>query len=101
LELRRPSHILPSDRRLKQEIARVGALDDDTPVYRFRYKGSPTMHIGLVAQDVEQTMPEAVATFNGFKMVDYDLATRNARAIAEAVRRACSIGFWPAIGVAC
>jgi hypothetical protein len=74
---------LPSDRRLKEDIQRVGALDDGTPVYRFRYRGSPVTQIGLMADDVEKTAPEAVAMWGGFKVVDYDLATRRARGIAE------------------
>jgi Chaperone of endosialidase len=74
---------LPSDRRLKQDISRVGALCDGTPVYRFRYIGSPVTHTGLMADDVEKTTPEAVVTVGGFKMVDYDAATHRAREIAE------------------
>jgi hypothetical protein len=70
----------PSDRRLKEDIRRVGALDDGTPVYGFRYRGSPMMQIGLMADDVEKRVPEAVATWGGFKVVDYDLATRGVAA---------------------
>jgi hypothetical protein len=66
---------LPSDRRLKDDILRVGALDDGTPVYRFRYRGSPVTRIGLMADDVEKVAPEAVAMSGGFKVVDYDVAT--------------------------
>jgi hypothetical protein len=75
---------LPSDRRLKQDICHIGALVDGTPVYRFRYLGSAATHIGLMAQDVETTAPDAVVTLGGVKMVDYDLATRRARAMAGA-----------------
>jgi len=45
--------------------------DDGTPVYRFRYRRSPMTQIGLMADDVERTKPEAVATRAWFKMVDY------------------------------
>jgi hypothetical protein len=67
-----------SDRRLKQDIERVGTLFDGTPVYRFRYIGHAAHQIGLMAQDVEQTTPEAVVDINGIKAVDYRLATERA-----------------------
>ena len=43
-----------SDCRLKEDIDRVGALFDGTPVYGYRYKGASAYHIGLMAQDVEK-----------------------------------------------
>jgi endosialidase-like protein len=67
---------IASDRRLKQNIAVVGALYDGTPVYRFRYLGDPAMRIGLMADDVEKVVPEAVHLVNAFKFVDYQLATQ-------------------------
>jgi Chaperone of endosialidase len=67
---------LASDRRLKQDIAVVGALHDGMPVYRFRYAGDPAMRIGLMADDVEKVAPEAVHLVNGFKFVDYETATK-------------------------
>ncbi|WP_211167450.1 hypothetical protein, partial [Aromatoleum evansii] len=39
---------MPSDMRLKEDIAAVGALFDGTPVYGYRYKGAPAYHIGLM-----------------------------------------------------
>lgn len=61
-----------SDRRLKENIRRVGAMDDGTPVYVYSYKGDPVMRMGVMAQDVEKTRPEAVMTHSsGFKMVNY------------------------------
>jgi hypothetical protein len=74
-----------SDRRLKKDIQQVGALFDGTPVYGFRYKGAPAYHIGLMAQDVEKTTPEAVIEINGYKAVDYRAATEASRKIHEAV----------------
>jgi hypothetical protein len=69
-----------SDRRLKQEITPVGALNDGQTVYSYRYKGDPRTQIGLLAQEVERTHPEAVARHpSGFRMVDYRRATRSAR----------------------
>lgn len=71
-----------SDRRLKRDIARVGTLDNGLPVYLYRYKEGGPFEIGLMAQDVEDVHPEAVATMpNGFKAVYYDLATQSAERV--------------------
>jgi hypothetical protein len=67
-----------SDRRLKQDVAAVGALHDGTPIYRFRYAGDPAMRIGLMADDVEKVTPEAVHLIDGVKFVDYEAATERA-----------------------
>lgn len=67
-----------SDRRAKEDIAQVGTLFDGTPVYRFRYIGQPAFQIGLMADDIEKVMPEAVGQIGQFKAVDYKLATDKA-----------------------
>jgi hypothetical protein len=68
---------LLSDARAKEDIMQVGWLYDGTPVYRFRYKqGDKRVQIGLMAQDVETRVPEAVMEIDGTKYVNYDLATR-------------------------
>jgi len=72
-----------SDARLKEDITPVGALYDGTPVYGYRYKGAPAYHIGLMAQDVEKTVPHAVIEINGYKAVDYRAATEASRRIHE------------------
>ena len=36
------------------------------------------LQIGLMAQDIEKVTPEAVGSTNGFKTVDYKIATDNA-----------------------
>jgi hypothetical protein len=69
---------LRSDRRSKDNIVRIGALFDGTPVYRFTYKGSDLTHIGLMAQDVELYEPMAVQEHDGVKYVDYRAATERA-----------------------
>jgi len=67
-----------SDRRAKRDISKVGALFDGTPVYRFRYYDDPTMHIGLMAQDIIEGRPDAVCIDDhGFMRVDYERATEN------------------------
>jgi hypothetical protein len=67
-----------SDRRAKKDIKRVGKTDDGMPIYKYKYKGDPSglTHMGLMAQDVEKTKPEAVGLAGGLKTVDYDRATK-------------------------
>jgi hypothetical protein len=66
-----------SDKRLKEDIQRVGTLDNGLPVYTFRYIGEPTVHMGLMAQEVEKLHPDAVSLHeSGFKMVDYAQASQ-------------------------
>jgi hypothetical protein len=69
---------LLSDARSKTDIQNVGTLHDGQNVYRYRYVGQPTWHIGLLAQEVEKLFPEAVTEIFGVKHVNYDLATRAA-----------------------
>lgn len=64
-----------SDARLKEDIHQVGTTNDGQNLYSYRYKGDPTPHVGLMAQEVEKTNPDAVIEHpSGFKMVNYDLA---------------------------
>lgn len=75
------STLLPliiSDRTVKTDIVQIGQMYDGTPIYRFRYLGQEKVHIGLMAQDLEEVCPEAVVTIEGVKMVNYDVATRRA-----------------------
>jgi hypothetical protein len=67
-----------SDERVKENIEKVGATHDGQPIYRFNYKGSPMTQIGLMAQDVEKSHPDAVGESNGIKTVDYARATDDA-----------------------
>jgi len=60
-----------SDSRIKEDIKRVGTLDNGLPVYTFRYIGSPVTMMGVMAQDVEQVIPDAVIEADGIKYVDY------------------------------
>jgi hypothetical protein len=75
------SQMLPfimSDRRVKEDVNEIGSLHDGTPVYSFNYIGNPKVHVGLMAQDVEQRRPDAVVEVAGVKMVDYGKATETA-----------------------
>lgn len=68
-----------SDRRLKEDIRRVGTLDNGLPVYSYRMVGSPITEIGVMADEVEAVNPGAVFEQpNGYKMVDYRMATEAA-----------------------
>jgi len=70
---------LLSDIRAKENISPVGVLDNGFTVYQYRYTGHPEYHIGLMAQEVELSKPEAVYTGeDGLKRVRYDIATENA-----------------------
>jgi hypothetical protein len=72
-----------SDERLKEEISSVGELYDGQPVYKYRYLGNPVWQIGLMAQDVEQIIPEAVHNIGGFKTVNLNTATQYAAELSR------------------
>jgi len=67
-----------SDKRLKENVQKVGETNDGQPIYRYNYKGDPRTQIGLMAQDVEKHHPEAVGLAGGYKTVDYKKATKDA-----------------------
>lgn len=66
-----------SDKRLKENIKPVGKLDNGLTVYLFNYIGQKTPQIGLIAQEVQKVIPEAVTVGeDGFLRVDYARATK-------------------------
>src|SRR5260370_13345640 len=67
-----------SDERDKEVIEKIGQLDDGQKIYRYRFKGDPgrTVHVGLMAQQVEKKHPGAVGQFGGPKAGDYGKATQ-------------------------
>jgi hypothetical protein len=72
------SIMAPSDIRLKENIKAIGWLPNGLPVYEYEFKpeykhiGGEGKHIGVMAQEVEQVMPEAVVEHpDGYKMVNY------------------------------
>lgn len=72
-----PSSWLSSDARIKENLRPVGQLFNGLTVYAFNFPGEQTTRIGLVAQEVQQLIPEAVTeTDEGLLAVDYDLASR-------------------------
>ena len=68
--------LLMSDERLKENINPVGKLNNGLTIYSFNYGNDPVTHVGLLAQEVEEVYPEAVAEVNGYKMVDYKQAVK-------------------------
>jgi hypothetical protein len=61
-----------SDKRLKSNVHDTGArTEDGIPVKTFRYKGSPMMHLGVIAQEAAKKRPDAVRRGpGGFMMVN-------------------------------
>lgn len=66
--------LMLSDARLKEDIKRVGETDEGLGVYQYRYKAGGPTHIGLMAQEVIRTKPEAVKNVGGYLAVDYEKA---------------------------
>ena len=64
-----------SDIRLKHDIVLVGRLNDGLGLYRFVYNGGSKAYVGVIAQDVEQVMPQAVERgTDGYLRVHYENA---------------------------
>jgi len=71
-----------SDVRLKENIKAIGVMDNGLTLYSFEYKdeikshplAGDGVHVGVMAQEVEQVFPYAVKTLDdGYKVVDYGL----------------------------
>lgn len=61
-----------SDRRLKRDVERVGALQSGLPVYTFRYIWSKTQQMGVMADEALQMFPLSVHRhWTGYYVVDY------------------------------
>lgn len=61
-----------SDENLKQDIKLVGQ-ENGHNVYEFAYKTDPSKkYIGVMAQEVQKTNPDAVHEIDGYLAVDYD-----------------------------
>ena len=72
--------MMGSDIRMKENIKAIGWLPNGLPVYEFEYKpefkdkefNGHGKFVGVMAQDVEKVIPEAVHTLDdGYKIVDY------------------------------
>jgi hypothetical protein len=68
------SSLMGSDRRLKKNIVRIGELDNGLSLYEYEYVTGGGRTTGVMADEVEMVLPEAVYTRpDGFKMVDYGM----------------------------
>lgn len=68
--------IMASDRALKENIKKVGMLDNGLPLYTYTYKQGYELpegtQFGVMADEAEVLFPEAVTiASNGFKQVNY------------------------------
>lgn len=61
-----------SDERLKEGIIKVGVINGHN-YYMFSYLGDPTRYLGVIAQEVEKTHPEAISEHEGYKAVNYEM----------------------------
>jgi hypothetical protein len=76
-----------SDERLKEDIQQVGKLPSGPNVYEYTMKPTGERQVGVMAQEVEQTQPDAVVTdpASGYKKVNY--GTVLAKAMQQGGRR--------------
>lgn len=65
--------VLESDARLKTNIKKIGQTESGLKLYAWKYKKDPvTTWVGVIAQDLETTHPEAlVVGADGFYRVNY------------------------------
>ena len=67
-----PGMAAKSDRRLKENVRRIGQTDAGIPIYVYNYVGNPLPFMGVMSDEVEQVIPEAVVNSNdGFQAVLY------------------------------
>jgi len=66
--------ISKSDRRLKENIIKLGESISGLGVYKFNYIGKTKQYIGAMADEVIKIIPKAVVTMNdGFLGINYNL----------------------------
>ena len=67
-----------SSKKLKANVQLLGRSIAGHNIYKFNYKGDSRKYIGVLAEEIQQTNPEAVATLsNGYLGVNYDLLDVN------------------------
>ena len=59
--------------RLKHDVTMIGRLDNGIGFYRFIYNGDDKVYVGVMAQEVQAVMPEAVVRGrDGYLRVFYE-----------------------------
>jgi hypothetical protein len=62
-----------SDIRAKHSIELLGHLDNGVGFYRFGYHGSDQAYVGVMAQELQEVLPDAVVRgSDGYLRVRYD-----------------------------
>ena len=62
-----------SDVRLKHDVTMIGRLDNGIGFYRFIYNGDDKVYVGVMAQEVQAVMPQAVVRGrDGYLRVFYE-----------------------------
>jgi len=69
--------VTASDRRLKENIKKIGESISGLGIYTFNYIGQATKYIGTMADEVLKVKPEAVIVRDGFMAVNYGLIDVN------------------------
>jgi endosialidase-like protein len=68
-----PVTVAPSDVRLKRDIVQIAQLASGHSIYRYRYLWDDTFYVGVLAQEIAVTAPEAIVRgVDGYLRVDYD-----------------------------
>lgn len=63
---------LLSDERTKTDIKKIGSMGQGLPLYSYRYKGTDSPQVGVLAQEAQKVAPEAVKRGDdGYLRVNY------------------------------
>ncbi len=66
--------MMMSDRKTKKNITKLGEDERGLGIYKFKYlwdKPKDSYKVGLMADEVEKVVPDAVVDIGGVKAVDY------------------------------
>lgn len=66
------AYLLKSDIRVKENIEIVGK-ENGHNIYEFNYKGDDKRYVGVLAQEVQNIVPDAVVEVDGVLKVDYGM----------------------------
>lgn len=77
MQIASPFIIAGSDRRLKENIKKIGESISGLGIYTFNYIGKATKYIGTMADEVLKVKPEAVTIRDGYMAVKYNLIDVN------------------------